>query len=75
MYFCYIYSAPPSYAECMYGKVDVRDDDDDEHTRGELNWAPTYTYYTWNPPIGQPTYPPPGHSAAYPPPAYPPPVQ
>lgn len=72
IYFCYVYSAPPSYAECMNGKVDIRDNTDTKHTRGELSWAPTYTYYTWNPPPGQPTYPPAGQNAAYVPPPYPP---
>ncbi len=46
-------TAPPSYAECVSGRVNVRDEDDNEYTRGDLNWAPTYTYYTWNPPPGQ----------------------
>ncbi|GFR83465.1 arrestin domain-containing protein 3-like [Elysia marginata] len=37
---------PPSYNECITGKVDIRDEDDD-HTYGELNFAPAYTYYNW----------------------------
>ncbi|KAL5022520.1 hypothetical protein ScPMuIL_001675 [Solemya velum] len=38
--------APPSYEECIFGKVQIRDDDDDEHTTGQLAWAPAYPYYS-----------------------------
>ncbi|XP_025077865.1 uncharacterized protein LOC112554340 [Pomacea canaliculata] len=38
---------PPSYNECFFGKVNVKDEDDDEHTRGALDFAPMYTYYNW----------------------------
>lgn len=35
---------PPSYEECVYGKVNIREDDD-EHISEELNFAPRYMYY------------------------------
>eukprot|EP00916_Digyalum_oweni_P011297 GHVL01018824.1.p1 GENE.GHVL01018824.1~~GHVL01018824.1.p1 ORF type:complete len:423 (-),score=14.79 GHVL01018824.1:325-1593(-) len=38
---------PPAYSECVLGKVSVKDDDDNEHTRGALDFAPAYTYYNW----------------------------
>ena len=52
-------TAPPSYAECVTGKVDIREDGDSEYTHGDLNFAPAYTYYSWDqgqgqgPPAGQ----------------------
>lgn len=36
---------PPSYAECAFGEVNIRDKDDNEYTYGKLNYAPAYTYY------------------------------
>lgn len=39
---------PPSYAECVLGGVDIRDENDDDHTTLESSWAPVYTYYNWN---------------------------
>ena len=39
--------APPSYVQSVFGKVDIRDDGD-EHTRGDLNYAPVYPYYNWD---------------------------
>ena len=36
----------------MFGKSDVRDEDDNQYTRGDLSWSPTYAYYTWDPPAG-----------------------
>jgi hypothetical protein len=38
---------PPSYAECVFGKVDMKDDDDGKHTTYS-SWAPSYTYYDWS---------------------------
>lgn len=38
---------PPSYAECVFGKVDMKDDDDGKHTTYN-SWAPSYTYYDWS---------------------------
>lgn len=40
-------SAPPSYSECVLGKVNVKDEDDNEYTHGVLEYAPVYTYYDW----------------------------
>ncbi|XP_013417424.1 arrestin domain-containing protein 3-like isoform X1 [Lingula anatina] len=37
--------APPSYAECVFGKVNIRDDEDNEHTTGDVEFTPVYTYY------------------------------
>ncbi|KAK6180221.1 hypothetical protein SNE40_012413 [Patella caerulea] len=45
----YMDTPPPSYAECVFGKVNIRDENDDEHTRGNMEYAPpAYTYYNWN---------------------------
>ena len=41
------FSAPPTYTESVLGKVNVKEDDDNEHTRGNMEWAPAYTYYDW----------------------------
>lgn len=43
----FFFSAPPSYNECVFGKVNVKEEDDNEHTRGALDFAPVYTYYDW----------------------------
>lgn len=40
-------SAPPSYAECVSGKVNIRDEADNEYTGGNLEFTPRYTYYDW----------------------------
>lgn len=37
---------PPSYQECVLGKVDVTDDDD-KHATGNMSYAPSYSYYDW----------------------------
>ena len=39
---------PPSYAECAFGRQDIRDENHDEHTSGDTNWAPAYPYYDWS---------------------------
>lgn len=37
---------PPSYEECTTtGRVDIREEDDNEHLRGELSWCPRYPMY------------------------------
>ena len=41
------FPAPPTYAECQFGKVNIKDDEDSEYTRGNLEYAPRYTYYNW----------------------------
>ncbi|BFZ02476.1 hypothetical protein BsWGS_05515 [Bradybaena similaris] len=38
---------PPSYSECITGRVSIREQDDNEFTRGNLDYAPVYTYYNW----------------------------
>ncbi|XP_063442954.1 arrestin domain-containing protein 1-like [Mytilus trossulus] len=38
---------PPSYAQCVFGKVDLKEDDDKD-TTSYSNWAPSYTYYDWS---------------------------
>ncbi|KAL3865646.1 hypothetical protein ACJMK2_043012 [Sinanodonta woodiana] len=42
------YLPPPSYAECVFGKVSTRDGDDNEYTMGDKDYAPVYTYYDWS---------------------------
>lgn len=39
---------PPSYAECVFGKVAIAEDDDNEYTKGDRDFAPVYTYYDWS---------------------------
>jgi hypothetical protein len=39
-------TASPSYAECVFGKVDIKANKGDKHTT--QSWAPAYTYYHWN---------------------------
>ena len=46
-------ATPPSYAECVLGKVNIKDEEDNEYMHGQLDYAPTYTYYNWGQP-GQP---------------------
>lgn len=41
---------PPSYAQCVFGAVDIKDDEDNEYTKGDLNYAPVYPYYSWSQP-------------------------
>ncbi|XP_052816103.1 arrestin domain-containing protein 17-like [Mya arenaria] len=36
---------PPSYSECVFGRTEIRDENDDRHTDGIMNWAPSYPYY------------------------------
>ncbi|XP_071108217.1 arrestin domain-containing protein 3-like isoform X1 [Haliotis cracherodii] len=38
---------PPSYAESVFGTVDIKDDADTKYTKGDMNYAPVYTYYNW----------------------------
>ena len=40
-----ICTEPPTYAECMTGAVDIRDEDDDlQGTMGDLMFTPMYAY-------------------------------
>ncbi|XP_023343516.1 arrestin domain-containing protein 1 isoform X2 [Eurytemora carolleeae] len=36
---------PPSYASSVWGEVNVKADDDDEHTRGDFKFVPQYPTY------------------------------
>ncbi|KAK7473588.1 hypothetical protein BaRGS_00035191 [Batillaria attramentaria] len=38
---------PPSYSESVFGKVNVKDEDDSDHMHGNLDYAPVYPYYDW----------------------------
>lgn len=38
---------PPSYAECVFGKAVVGEEEDNEHVWGDKHFAPVYTYYNW----------------------------
>ncbi|RUS82645.1 hypothetical protein EGW08_009598 [Elysia chlorotica] len=40
---------PPSYEESVFGRVEIRDENDDVHTEGNMSWAPSYPYYHWDP--------------------------
>ncbi|XP_066268345.1 arrestin domain-containing protein 3-like isoform X2 [Branchiostoma lanceolatum] len=39
---------PPSYMQSVFGASSIKDDDDNEHTRGTMDYAPKYTYYDWS---------------------------
>ncbi|XP_064609279.1 arrestin domain-containing protein 3-like [Liolophura sinensis] len=41
---------PPSYAECVGGKVNIRGTENWEHTRGNEEYSPQYPYYDWGTP-------------------------
>lgn len=36
---------PPSYEECVQGKVTIKEETDSKYVRGDLNWAPVYPMY------------------------------
>ncbi|XP_046556419.1 arrestin domain-containing protein 3-like [Haliotis rubra] len=38
---------PPSYGECVFGKVDIKEEGESEHLQGDNRYAPVYTYYDW----------------------------
>eukprot|EP00058_Branchiostoma_floridae_P017641 XP_002603130.1 hypothetical protein BRAFLDRAFT_63236 [Branchiostoma floridae] len=40
--------APPAYMQSVFGANNIRDDDDNEYTRGTLDYAPKYPYYDWS---------------------------
>lgn len=45
----FVYLTVPSlYADSIFDKVSIRDEDDDEYIRGELHYAPKYIYYFWD---------------------------
>ncbi|XP_071103882.1 arrestin domain-containing protein 3-like [Haliotis cracherodii] len=46
---------PPSYEECVFGRVNITQKEDSEHLHGDKYFAPVYTYYDW------------GHNATAPP--------
>ncbi len=39
------FPAPPSYEECVQGKVNINDEGDSEYTQGQLSFAPVYPFY------------------------------
>nr|XP_022332254.1 arrestin domain-containing protein 3-like [Crassostrea virginica] len=39
---------PPSYNECVFGKTNIKDEEDTEYTQGQMDFAPAYTYYDWS---------------------------
>ncbi|CAL1540948.1 unnamed protein product [Lymnaea stagnalis] len=43
---------PPSYNECITGRYNTCDTGDDEHTRGNMEYAPVYTFYNWGHALG-----------------------
>lgn len=42
------FSAAPSYNESILGPTNIRDEEQGEHTQGQLDFTPTYTYYNWS---------------------------
>lgn len=39
-----------TFAESAMGRVNTKDEDDTEHTSGNTEYAPVYTYYNWDKP-------------------------
>ena len=53
------FTAPPSYEECVQGRVNINEEDDSQYTQGQLSYAPVYPYYTslaGLPPTSPPAY-------------------
>lgn len=45
-YFYFLpFSAPPSYEECFGGRSNIKEETDNDFTKGEMEFAPRYTYY------------------------------
>lgn len=44
----FYFAAPPSYNECVFGKSNIKEEDDSEYTQGQMDFAPAYTYYDWS---------------------------
>lgn len=42
------FSAAPSYNESILGPTNIRGEEQGEHTQGQLDFTPTYTYYNWS---------------------------
>ncbi len=62
------FSAPPSYEECISGRVNISEENEDtQYTRGELSYAPVYPCYT-SLATGIPTTLPPSYTPGPPPP-------
>ena len=57
------FAAPPTYAECISGSVDIRDDDDDDEMLGDTRFTPMYAYtYVQEPSACRSNQPPPAYS-------------
>lgn len=41
-------SATPSYNQSILGPTNIRGENQGEHTQGQLDFTPTYTYYNWS---------------------------
>lgn len=41
----FLRTAPPSYEECVFGRVNIKDKDDTDYTQGDLVFTPMYAYY------------------------------
>ncbi|XP_064616922.1 arrestin domain-containing protein 3-like [Liolophura sinensis] len=39
--------SPPSYETCLFGRVNIREEDDTDFTRGAMEFAPMYAFYDW----------------------------
>ena len=44
----HIFSAPPSYSECVFGKIAVAEEGENEYMKGDKDFAPVYPYYDWS---------------------------
>ncbi|XP_067664748.1 arrestin domain-containing protein 3-like [Haliotis asinina] len=38
---------PPSYEECVFGKVNISEEGDSKYLQGVTEYAPAYAYYDW----------------------------
>ena len=41
-------SASPSYNEFILGSTHIGNEEGGEHTQGQVDFTPTYTYYNWS---------------------------
>ena len=40
-----LFVVPPTYEECTSGKVSIRESEDSDYIRGEMDWCPKYPMY------------------------------
>ena len=48
LHYFILISASPSYNEFILGSTNIGNEEGGEHTQGEVDFTPTYTYYNWS---------------------------